>query len=131
MDASAIGGIGKDNKIFALGRLKMPSAAGDRIGPYTILEKLGAGGMGEVYKARDVRLKRVVALKVLLPNGLRDASSDQRFAQEARGRFLLKPSQHRHDLRYGLRLNEVLRYGMQIGDALAKAHAARESSIAI
>ena len=62
----------------------MALSAGDRVGPYTILEKLGAGGMGEVYKARDVRLERVVALKVLLPNGQRDPGTDQRFAQEAK-----------------------------------------------
>src|SRR5438552_2517963 len=59
-------------------------AAGSRLGPYEILSPLGAGGMGEVYRARDPRLGREVAIKVL-PEGLAsDPERLKRFEREAR-----------------------------------------------
>jgi eukaryotic-like serine/threonine-protein kinase len=57
--------------------------AGAQVGPYTVVEKLGAGGMGEVYRARDTLLHRDVALKVLLPIFASDPDRLQRFKQEA------------------------------------------------
>ena len=57
---------------------------GTLIGPYEIQSSLGAGGMGEVYKARDTRLNRTVAIKVLAQNPHETASARERFAQEAR-----------------------------------------------
>src|SRR5574341_615901 len=56
----------------------MPLAAGTRLGPYEIIAPLGAGGMGEVYRARDTRLKRDIAIKVL-PEDV--ASSPERLAR--------------------------------------------------
>ena len=57
---------------------------GTRLGPYEILSLLGAGGMGEVYRARDTKLERDVALKVLLPSFTADADRLARFEREAR-----------------------------------------------
>ncbi|HVE65970.1 MAG TPA: serine/threonine-protein kinase, partial [Thermoanaerobaculia bacterium] len=57
---------------------------GTRLGPYEIVSPLGAGGMGEVYRARDTRLGREVAVKVLLPEVSGDDSRRRRFEQEAR-----------------------------------------------
>ena len=56
----------------------MPLTPGDRLGPYEIVSPIGAGGMGEVYKARDQRLDRLVALKVS------KAEFTERFSREAR-----------------------------------------------
>src|SRR5207253_10077446 len=55
-----------------------------RLGPYEIVAPLGAGGMGEVYRARDTRLGRDVALKILPPEMANDPARIQRFEQEAR-----------------------------------------------
>jgi Tol biopolymer transport system component len=61
----------------------MPLTVGARLGPYEILSLLGAGGMGEVYRARDERLKRDVAIKVLPASYSRDADRLRRFEHEA------------------------------------------------
>jgi len=57
--------------------------SGSRLGPYEILSPLGAGGMGEVYRARDTKLNRDVALKVLREAFARDAGRMARFEREA------------------------------------------------
>src|SRR5438270_2205913 len=62
----------------------MPLSRGSSIGPYEIVVRLGAGGMGEVYRARDPRLGREVALKVLPPELAENADRLSRFEQEAR-----------------------------------------------
>ena len=62
----------------------MPLSVGDKLGPYEILSPIGAGGMGEVYRARDTRLGRDVALKILPPDMASDPSRRQRFELEAR-----------------------------------------------
>jgi eukaryotic-like serine/threonine-protein kinase len=70
----------------------MHLSAGRNLGPYEIIDGLGAGGMGEVYKARDARLNRTVAIKVLPEFVASDPDRKQRFEREAqapeyRGRF--------------------------------------------
>src|SRR5580700_6476967 len=61
----------------------MPLPVGDKLGHYEILAPIGAGGMGEVYRARDGKLKRDVALKVLPEAFARDAERMARFQREA------------------------------------------------
>ena len=62
----------------------MPFASGSRLGPYEIQSAIGAGGMGEVYKARDTRLDRTVAIKVLPESLASDPQFRERFDREAR-----------------------------------------------
>jgi serine/threonine protein kinase len=62
----------------------MSLASGTRLGPYEIVALIGAGGMGEVYKARDTRLDRTVAIKVLPTDVAADPERRRRFEQEAR-----------------------------------------------
>ena len=64
--------------------LTMPLAAGTRLGAYEILGPIGAGGMGEVYKARDGRLERDVAIKILPLHVAADPTVKQRFEREAK-----------------------------------------------
>ena len=126
----------------------MPIAAGSRLGPYEIVASLGAGGMGEVYRARDPRIGREVAIKVLPATLANDADRLRRFEQEARatgtlnhpnllvvfdlGKFeespfivseLLEGSTLR-DVLSGTRLplRKVLDYAVQIANGLAAAH---------
>jgi aminoglycoside phosphotransferase (APT) family kinase protein len=127
----------------------MSLSPGTRLGSFEVLSLLGSGGMGEVYRARDRRLGRAVALKVLRPELARDAERLNRFEQEARSASALNhPSVvHIYDIgeQDGLRFiamelvegrtlrrllaegrpgeEEVLRLGVQIAEGLAKAHA--------
>jgi Tol biopolymer transport system component len=82
----------------------MPLSAGTRLGPYEILSALGAGGMGEVYKARDTRLKREVAFKVLPDTFSHDPGRVARFQREAE---LLATLNHP---------NIATVYGVELGD---------------
>ena len=119
------------------------------LGHYEILAKLGEGGMGVVYKARDTHLDRFVAIKVLPPESLADPERKRRFTQEARaasalnhpGIVTIYDITHADGTdfiameyvqgktlgeligRKGLSLKDTLNYAIQAADALAKAHA--------
>ena len=75
--ANAFGDAAQDTADFRL-------QAGQKLGPYEIVASLGAGGMGEVYRANDTRIDRTVAVKVLRPHLLESAEARQRFDGEAR-----------------------------------------------
>ena len=62
----------------------MALSAGDKLGPYEILASIGSGGMGEVYRARDMRLDRQVALKTIPASRMDDPDRRRRFLREAR-----------------------------------------------
>src|SRR5215472_12862441 len=93
----------------------MALAPGTQLGPFEILAPLGSGGMGEVYRCRDTRLERTVAIKVLA----KDVSNDPLRKQRLEGETLAKRLE-----KGALPLDQVLKYGAQIADALDKAHRA-------
>jgi Tol biopolymer transport system component/predicted Ser/Thr protein kinase len=126
----------------------MPILPGRRLGPYEILSAIGAGGMGEVYKARDTRLDRIVAIKVL-PGHLADrAELRERFEREAKTIASLNhphictlyDTGHQDEIDFlvmeylegetlaqrlqkgALPIQQVLQYAIEISDALDKAH---------
>jgi eukaryotic-like serine/threonine-protein kinase len=70
--------------MVANGRLPAPDMVGRQLGPYQIVALIGAGGMGEVYRARDTRLDRLVAIKVLAPSAGDHARRLDRLDREAR-----------------------------------------------
>ncbi|MBA2605030.1 MAG: phosphotransferase, partial [Acidobacteria bacterium] len=83
----------------------------ERLGPYEILAPAGAGGMGEVYKARDTRLNRTVAIKIL-PGGVdADPMLSQRFRRGGAGARGAQSSEHLHGARRGRRAAPS-RYGI-------------------
>jgi eukaryotic-like serine/threonine-protein kinase len=128
----------------------MSLSAGKRLGPYEVLGLIGTGGMGEVYRARDTRLGREVAIKVLPADRLSDPTRRARFVQEARAASALNHPNivTIHEIesaegvdfivmelvagktldalipRTGMRLGEVLRIAIPLADGLAAAHAA-------
>src|SRR6188474_2645748 len=128
----------------------MPLTAGATLGPYEILARAGAGGMGEVYKARDTRLNRTVAIKVLPADLTADPDARQRLQREAKAvaalshphicslfdighqdgcdflvmEFLEGETLAQRLTRGKLPLDEALQAGLQIADALATAHKA-------
>src|SRR5262244_884028 len=126
----------------------MPLTSGTRLGSYEIVGPLGAGGMGEVYRARDTRLGRDIALKVLPADVASSPDRLARFEREARAvaalnhpnivvlhsieeaqgiRFLTMEliegqGLDRHVQSGGLPVARVLDFGIALSDALAAAH---------
>src|SRR6266478_220041 len=117
----------------------MPLFAGDRLGPYEILAPIGAGGMGEVYKARDTKLDREVAVKVLPAALAQDPERLARFEREAKvlatlnhpniaqiygleQRALVMELVPGETLKGPLPLETALNYAKQVADALEAAH---------
>jgi eukaryotic-like serine/threonine-protein kinase len=126
----------------------MALSYGTMLGPYEILSPLGAGGMGEVYRARDTRLERTVAVKILPAQFSSDPVRKQRFEREAKTISSLNHPYicvvydvgHQNGIDYlvmecvegetltrrlekgPLPLEQVLKFGMQIADAVDKAH---------
>src|SRR5216683_2543190 len=126
----------------------MGLAVGTKLGPYEIVSPLGSGGMGEVYCARDTRLERNVAVKVLAPTIGSDPSLRQRLEREAKAisklshphictlhdighqdgmdflvmEYLEGETLEQRLIRGPLPPEQTLRYAAQIADALAKAH---------
>ena len=126
----------------------MPLAAGARLGRYELLAALGAGGMGEVYRARDTLLGRTVAIKVIAAKASGNAARSERFQREARAisslshphictlydfgqedgtAFLVMEHLDGETLadrleRGPLSIEEVLRYGAEMAEALDAAH---------
>jgi hypothetical protein len=126
----------------------MALTRGTKLGPYEIVSPLGAGGMGEVYRARDTRLDRTVAIKVLSSHLSSDATLRQRFDREAKAISSLNHPHicvlhdvgHQGDTDFlvmeylegetlaarlekgALPLDQVPRYGIEIADALDRAH---------
>jgi len=119
--------------------------AGSRLGPYEVVALLGAGGMGEVYRARDTRLDRTVALKILPERANNTTMARERFEREARAisalnhpnictlfdvgshdgtEYLVMELIDGEPLKGPMALHDVLRVGAAIADALAKAHRA-------
>ena len=77
----------------------MPLSLGTTLGPYTVTAKIGEGGMGEVWQARDTKLDRDVALKVLPEAFTSDPDRLARFRAGSQGAGLAEPSEHREHLR--------------------------------
>ena len=128
----------------------MPLAANSRLGPYEIKSMLGAGGMGEVYRARDSRLNRDVAIKVLREEGASSADRRSRFEREARAvaalnhpnivgvydfgvegdkQFIVSELVEGESLRSlvskPVPVRKLVEIAAQVADGLAAAHAAR------